>query len=233
MIMKLDILVFAAHPDDAELSCSGIIAKEIASGKKVGIIDLTKGELGTRGSAEIRMEETKASSNILGLSIRENLDLGDGLFEIAEKELRAVASVIRKYQPQVVLCNAPDDSHPDHGRGSDLVKRANFLAGLRKFGNSEEAYRAKDLYCYIQEKYLRPSVVIDITPYFEKKVECIKAFKSQFFDLNSLEPATLISSEDYWFEIEARAREMGKLIGVKYGEGLILENPIALNSITL
>ncbi len=228
--MKLDILVFAAHPDDAELSCSGIILKEIASGKKVGIVDLTKGELGTHGSAEIRMEETKVSSEILGLSVRENLDLGDGIFEVSEKELLAVAKAIRKYQPEVILCNAPDDRHPDHGRGSELIKRANFLAGLIKFGEGE-AYRAKEVFCYIQEKYLRPSVVMDITPFYEKKVEAIKAFKSQFFDPNSLEPNTPISSENYWFEIEARGREMGKLIGVKYGEGLILDKPMKLNSV--
>ena len=228
--MKLDILVFAAHPDDAELSCSGIIAKEIASGKKVGIVDLTKGELGTRGSAEIRMEETKVSSQILGLSVRENLDLGDGLFEVSEKELKLVVGVIRKYQPQVILCNAPEDRHPDHGRGAALVKRATFLAGLRKFGEGE-AYRAKDVFSYIQEKYLTPSVVLDITPFFDKKIESLKAFKSQFFDESSNEPSTPISSENYWFEIEARAREMGKLIGVKYGEGLIMDKPMPLKSI--
>ena len=228
--MKLDILVLAAHPDDAELSCSGIIAKEIASGKKVGIVDLTKGELGTRGSADIRMEETKVSSDILGLSARENLDLGDCIFEISKKELIAVVGVIRKYQPEVILCNAPEDRHPDHGRGSALVKRANFLAGLKKFG-SGKAHRAKDIFCYIQEKHLNPSVVVDITPYFDKKIESINAFKSQFFDEKSSEPATPISTENYWNTIEARAREMGKLIGVKYGEGLILDRPLKVDSL--
>lgn len=228
--MKLDVLVFAAHPDDAELACSGIIAKEVSLGKKVGVIDLTKGELGTRGSAEIRSQEVQESSQILRLSVRDNLNLGDGTFEASETALSKVVSVIRKYKPEVILCNAPLDRHPDHGRGSELVKRANFLAGLIKFGKGE-AYRAPIIYSYIQEKYLEPSFVIDITEFFEVKIDAIKAFRSQFYDPNNSEPETPISSENYWHEIESRAREMGKLIGVKYGEGLISDKPKELSSL--
>lgn len=224
--MKLDVLVFAAHPDDAELGCSGTIASLISEGKKVGIIDLTRGELGTRGTAETRDLEANESAVILGLSARENLDLGDGFFEINEKTILELVKMIRKYQPDMVLANAPEDRHPDHGRGAELQLRASFLSGLVKVktelnGEQQEPWRAEHFFHYIQDKYIKPDFVIDVTPFWDKKIAAIEAFKSQFNSEEGDGVQTYISSPEFWQFIAARGQEFGHSAGYKYGEGFI------------
>lgn len=224
-MLKLDILVLSVHPDDAELGCAGTILKHIALGKKVGIVDLTRGELGTRGSAEIRAQEAAASAKILGLSARENLGLPDGFFENAKEHQLKVIAAIRKYQPQIIITNAYHDRHPDHGRASDLVEASAFLSGLRKIetsanGEVQEPWRAGLLLHFIQDEYIKPDIVIDVTDYWDKKIESIHAFGSQFFNPNwENEPQTYISSPEFIQVIEARAREFGKVINAKYAEG--------------
>ncbi len=236
--MKLDVLVFASHPDDAELGCSGTIASLVAEGKKVGVIDLTKGELGTRGTAETRSEEAKVSASILGLSARENLDLGDGFFEINEQTLLDLVRMIRKYQPTTILANATEDRHPDHGRGGALQLRASFLSGLVKIkteleGVNQTPWRAVNFYHYIQDRYLTPDFVVDVTPFWETKITSIKAFKSQFKVENSNEPETYISSPEFWDFITARAQEFGHSAGFKYGEGFVKSKQIGLKSLSI
>lgn len=235
--MKLDILAFAAHPDDVELAASGTVSKHIKQGKKVGIIDLTRGELGTRGSADIRNEEATRSAKILGLSCRHNLDLGDGFFEINEDSLKSVITMIRLYQPEVVLCNSITDRHPDHGRGGDLVSRACFLSGLRKIetiydGTQQEAYRPRAIYRYIQDRWIEPDIIVDISSEMETKLACIKAFSSQFYDPSSDEPETPISSKDFMEFIDARAIQFGRLINTKFGEGFNVERSIGVDDLT-
>ena len=217
--MKLDILVMAAHPDDAELAVAGTIVDAIANGKKVGIVDFTRGELGTRGTPEIRLAESAAASQVLGIHARENLELADGFFQNDRESQMKLIEVIRKYQPDIVLANALEDRHPDHGKGAALAIDACFLSGLRKIETGLPAWRPKHVYHYIQDRYLEPDFVIDISAHWEKKEAAIRAFKSQFFDPNSTEPASYISSPDFLHFIEARAKEMGHKIGVKYGEG--------------
>ena len=229
--MKLDILVFAAHPDDAELACSGTILKEIANGKKVGICDLTQGEMGTRGTPELRLQEAAKSAKILGLSARENLNLEDCFFEVNKENTLKLVKVIRKYQPEIVITNALEDRHPDHGKGCEIAELACFWAGLRKIDTGQEAFRPKKVYHYIQDRMLKPDFVVDITEHWEGKLESIKAFSSQFYDPNSNEPNSYISSEDFWNFIDARAREFGHMIGVKYGEGFMSRNPIEVKRI--
>jgi bacillithiol biosynthesis deacetylase BshB1 len=227
--MKLDILGFAAHPDDIELSCSGTIAKEIFNGKKVGFIDLTQGELGSRGSAAIRAIEANASSEVLKLSIRDNLKMDDGFFEENKETLLAIVTQIRKYQPEIVLANAVSDRHPDHGRGSALVSRACFLAGLVKIETEQKPWRPKQVYHYIQDRYMKPDFVVDVSEFMTVKMESIKAFKSQFFDPNSEEANTPISGKEFLDFIEARARQFGREIGVEFGEGFTVERPVGTN----
>lgn len=218
--MKLDILVMAAHPDDAELSCSGTILKHIAAGKKVGIVDFTRGELGTRGTPEIRLQESADATKILGLHARENLGIRDGFFRNDEETQLKLIEVIRKYQPEVVLANALEDRHPDHGKGAQLAIDACFLSGLRQIKTGDlPAWRPTQLYHYIQDRYLEPDFVVDISAHWDQKESAIHAFKSQFFDPSSTEPASYISSPDFLHFIQARAMEMGHKIGVKYGEG--------------
>ncbi|MHA8094221.1 bacillithiol biosynthesis deacetylase BshB1 [Aquirufa lenticrescens] len=218
--MKLDILVMAAHPDDAELSCAGTILSHIAAGKKVGIVDFTRGELGTRGTPEIRLQESADATKILGLHARENLGIRDGFFRNDEETQLKLIEVIRKYQPEVVLANALEDRHPDHGKGAQLAIDACFLSGLRQIKTGDlPAWRPAQVYHYIQDRYLEPDFVIDITAHWDQKEAAIRAFKSQFFDPNSAEPASYISSPDFLNFIQARAMEMGHKIGVKYGEG--------------
>ncbi|MDP5169335.1 MAG: bacillithiol biosynthesis deacetylase BshB1 [Bacteroidia bacterium] len=233
--MKLDLLVFAAHPDDAELGCSGTILKLVAAGKKVGIVDLTKGELGSRGTPELRMEEALAAGNIMGLSARNNLGFRDGFFTHDEAHLMAVVQMVRKYRPDTIFANVPEDRHPDHGRGSKLVRDAVFLSGLRKIetkldGEEQEAWRPKNLFYYIQDYYHKPDFVVDITPYWEQKKDAIKAFGSQFFnpDQNQDEPQTYISSQGFWDFLEGRARDVGHLVGYELGEGFLCETPIGV-----
>ena len=225
--MKLDILVMAAHPDDAELSCSGTILKHIAAGKKVGIVDFTRGELGTRGTPEIRLQESADATKILGLHARENLGIRDGFFRNDEETQLKLIEVIRKYQPEVVLANALEDRHPDHGKGAQLAIDACFLSGLRQIKTGDlPAWRPTQLYHYIQDRYLEPDFVVDISAHWDQKESAIRAFKSQFFDPSSTEPASYISSPDFLHFIQARAMEMGHKIGVKYGEGFQSQGPM-------
>jgi N-acetylglucosamine malate deacetylase 1 len=235
----IDILVFAAHPDDAELACSGTIVKHIKQGKKVVICDLTQGELGSRGDAKIRLKEAEASSKILQLTDRINLGFRDGFFEVDEKHLLEVVKIIRHYQPKVILCNAPTDRHPDHGRASELVYRANFLSGLIKVetdhqGKKQKHYRTERLYKYIQDRYLQPDFVIDITQEMETKMQSILAFSSQFYKEgeDTSAPKTPISSKEFMEFVKARSREFGRNIGAEFGEGFIAERPLGVNDIT-
>jgi len=228
--MKLDILAIAAHPDDVELSCSGTLLSQIAKGKKVGVVDLTRGELGTRGTPELRAEEAAAASEIMGIGIRENLGLPDGFFGPDRESLLKVVSSIRKYRPNTILANAVDDRHPDHPRGAALVKEAAFLSGLEKIqttdghGNPQTAWRPKRVFHFIQSSYIKPDFVCDITDYWETKKKSILAYKSQFHnpEYQSEEAETFISSPDFLQFLEARAREFGYMAGVKYAEGFTI-----------
>lgn len=227
--MKLDILVMAAHPDDAELSCSGTILKHIAAGKKVGIVDFTRGELGTRGTPEIRLQESADATKILGLHVRENLGIRDGFFRNDEETQLKLIEIIRKYQPDIVLANALVDRHPDHGKGAQLAIDACFLSGLRQIKTSDlSAWRPAQVYHYIQDRYIEPDFVVDISAHWDQKEAAIRAFKSQFFDPSSKEPASYISSPDFLNFIQARAMEMGHKIGVKYGEGFQKQGSLEL-----
>ncbi len=237
--MKLDILVFGAHPDDAELGAGGTIAKEISLGKKVGVIDLTRGELGTRGSAEIREKEAATSAEILGLSIRENMEFADGFFVNDKQHQLAIVRKIRAYRPDIVLCNAIEDRHIDHARGSDLVSNACFLSGLMKIDTKaegddqwQEAWRPKQVYHYIQWKNLKPDFVLDITEVIDRKMAAIKAYASQFYDPDSKEPSTPISSKNFTDSVAYRARDLGRMIGVEFAEGFTVERFIGVNSLS-
>lgn len=226
--MKLDILVFGAHPDDAELGAGGTIAKEVMHGKKVGIIDLTRGELGTRGSSEIRDQEAALSANILGLAVRENLNFRDGFFINDEAHQLKVIEMVRKYQPDIVLCNAVKDRHIDHAKGSQLVSDACFLSGLLKIkthhhGEAQEKWRPRAVYHYIQWKNLEPDFVVDISDQMDKKMEAIQAYSSQFHDPKSKEPDTPISSKTFLESVKYRARDLGRLVGKEYAEGFTVE----------
>lgn len=234
--MKLDILVVAAHPDDAELGCSGTIAAHVAKGYAVGILDLTKGELGTRGTPELRILESDRAALILGLSARDNLAFKDVFFSDDAAHQIEIIRIIRKYQPEIVLANAVTDRHPDHGKGSTLTSKACFMSGLRKIetsheGKSQLPWRPKFVYHYIQNNFIKPDFVFDITPFWKKKVESINAFKSQFFDPSNEEPSSFISSPDFLDFIEARAREFGHSINVKYGEGFTIEKIIGVENL--
>ena len=233
--MKLDILAFGAHPDDVELGCGATIAKEISLGKTVGIIDLTKGELGTRGSAKIRGEEAKKAAEILNVALRENLGFQDGFFSNNKAHQLEIIKIIRKYQPDVVLCNAVDDRHIDHAKGSELVSNACFLSGLRKIstqieGEDQSAWRPNRVYHYIQWKNLKPDFVVDVSGFMDIKMEAIKAYASQFYDPESKEPGSPISSENFVESIAYRARDLGRLIGTEYAEGYNVERFLAVNS---
>jgi len=235
--MKLDILAIMAHPDDAELCCSGTIARHIAQGKKVGIIDLTAGELGTRGTPEIRLQESKKSAEILGLSARENLGFQDGFFQNDREHQLQVIQKIRQYQPEIVIANAPKDRHPDHSRGSELTVTSCFLAGLSKIETALEnvpqmAYRPKQIFHVIQSDYLTPDFVVDISDYRDKKVKSILAYETQFFNPENVDSKkgkqTFISTPDFFDFLEGRDREFGQAIRVKYGEGFIKNREIGV-----
>jgi bacillithiol biosynthesis deacetylase BshB1 len=233
--MKIDVLAFGVHPDDVELSCSGVLLVEKNNGKTTGIIDLTEGELGTRGTAETRRQEAADSAKILNVDIRENLSLADGFFKNdKESQLRVIES-IRKYQPEIVICNAPEDRHPDHGRSSGLVSDAAFLSGLKKIetfvnGTQQEAWRPKYVLHYIQDRYLKPDFVVDITAVFEKKLEAIKAFKTQFHHDGIEGPQTYISTPDFLESVINRYKMFGKMIGVKFAEGFISNKTIGISN---
>jgi len=234
--MKLDILVLAAHPDDAELACSGTILSHVAQGKKVGIVDLTLGELGTRGTVEIRRQEATASAQVLGIAVRENLALPDGFFQNDREHQLEVVKAIRQFQPDIVLANAIADRHPDHGRAAALVRDACFLSGLRRIettsadGELQAPWRPGRVYHFIQDQYITPDLVVDISAHWEQKLASIKAFSSQFFNPSLTEPDTYISSPGFLESIKARAREMGHYIGVQYGEGFTKERHIGVKS---
>ena len=223
--MKLDILVMAAHPDDAEMSCGGTIALAIEKGKKVGIVDFTKGELGTRGTPEIRAAEAAAACEILNISVRENLGFRDGFFKNDEEHQMKLIRAIRRYQPEIVLANAIEDRHPDHGKGAALAVDACFLSGLRMIntygddGAQQAAWRPKFLYHYIQDRYIKPDFVVDISKYWGLKEASIRAYKSQFYDPNSNEPESYLTSPEFLDFLKARSQEMGHSIGAKFGEG--------------
>ena len=235
--MKLDILAFGAHPDDIELGCGATIAKEVSLGKKVGIVDLTRGELGTRGSAELRMIEANNAAKILGVSVRENLGFADGFFTNDKKHQLEIIKMIRKYQPDIVLCNAIDDRHIDHGKGSKLVSDACFLSGLVKIeteleGKQQEKWRPKHVYHYIQWKNIAPDFVIDVTGFIHKKQAAVLAYSSQFYDPNSKEPESPITSKTFIESINYRSRDLGRLIGVEYAEGFTSERYVAAENLS-
>jgi len=235
--LNVDILAIGAHPDDVELGCSGTIAKEIALGKKVGIIDLTRGELGTRGSAEIRDSEAKKAAGILGVSFRENLNFKDGFFTNDEVHQLELIKVIRKYKPKIILCNAIDDRHIDHPKGAKLVVDSCFLSGLKKIetnhdGVDQNPWRPENIYHYIQWKNLNPDFVVDISEYFDTKIKSVKAFKSQFYNGNESVHDTPISTKNFLDSIEYRAKDLGRLTGVEYAEGFIASRLPRIESIS-
>ena len=234
--MKLDILAFGAHPDDVELGCAGTILKEVSLGRTVGIVDLTRGELGTRGTAEIRDQEANAAAKILGVSVRENLNMRDGFFVNDEKHQLEIIKMIRKYQPDIVLCNAIDDRHIDHAKGSKLVSDACFLSGLLKIetvldGEIQKAWRPKVVYHYMQWKNIEPDFVVDISGFTDKKMDSILAYRSQFYDPNSNEPESPISSKNFMESLNYRSRDLGRLTGVEHAEGFTVERYLVVNSL--
>jgi bacillithiol biosynthesis deacetylase BshB1 len=233
--MKLDILAFGAHPDDVELSCAGTLMIEKIHGKKIGVVDLTQGELGTRGSAELRKQEAAAAAEILQLDVRENLELADGFFKNDEIHQRQIIRAIRKYQPEIILCNAPDDRHPDHGRSARLLEDAVFLSGLRKIETIDDeqvqtVWRPSYVFNYIQDRYLHPNFVMDISTVMEQKLASIRAYGTQFENPDLDEPQTYISTPDFLDSVIYRAKMYGKMIGVKYAEGFISRKMIGFNS---
>ena len=235
--MKLDVLAFGAHPDDVELSCSGTLLKLKEEGSKVGVVDLTMGELGTRGTVDTRKKESDSSSKILNIDVRENLDLGDGWFENNQENKVKVIQAIRKYQPTIIFANAIDDRHPDHPRAAKLLNEAFFLSGLKKIetqdnGITQDIWRPKHLFHYIQYRYVKPDFVVDVTPYYETKMKAILSFKSQFYEPGK-ESDTLISSKKFLDFIKGRSHEMGSSIQVEHGEGFTSAVPLQMDLKTL
>ncbi len=236
--MKLDILAIGSHPDDVELGCGATLAKEIANGKTVGILDLTRGELGTRGTAESRDKESEVAAKILGVAIRTNMEFADGFFVNDRKHQMELIKMIRKFKPDIVLCNAIEDRHIDHAKGSKLVSDSCFLSGLLKIDTKsenvngwQEPWRPKHVYHYIQWKNLEPDFVVDVSGFIDKKMEAVLAYKTQFYDSKSKEPETPISSKNFTDSIKYRARDLGRLIGVEHGEGFTVERFVAINSL--
>lgn len=233
---QIDVLAIGAHPDDVELSAAGTLLRHRALGYTTGVIDLTQGELGSRGTKETRKEEAQAASEILGLTERVNLKMADGFFEHSEENLRLIIEQIRRFKPQIVLLNAVSDRHPDHGKGSKLASEACFLAGLRRIetsweGEIQEAYRPKAVYHYIQDRYLQPDFVVDVSEFVEQKFASIKAYKTQFWDPNSSEPRTPISGEEFFEFLRGRMAEYGRSIGVRYAEGFTVERILGVDSL--
>ena len=233
---KLDILAFGAHPDDIELGCGGTLLSAISEGKKVGVIDITKGELGTRGTTSQRLKEAQLASEVMGLTIRENLGMADGFFENNKENQFAIIETIRRFQPSIIFCNAPEDRHPDHGRAASLVEEASFLSGLTKIktmhnGVEQEAWRPTQVFHYIQSRSLTPNFVVDISAHMDKKMESILAHSSQFYDPNSKEPETFISGTAFLEFVKGRAKELGQQIGVQYAEGFITKKLLGIGSL--
>ncbi len=234
--MKFDILAFGAHPDDVEISAGGTLALQASLGNSCGIVDLTLGDLGTRGTVDIRKKEAQNAADILKVKARENLGFRDGFFKNDEEHQLEVVKMIRKYRPEIVLANAPTDRHPDHGKGAELVKVAAFLAGLRKIetsldGKPQEAYRPRLVLHYIQFQNINPDFILDIGDFIEDKMEAIAAYKSQFFDPDSNEPVTVISSRNFTESIRYRSQDMGRLIGAEHGEGFVSSQNLGLKDI--
>jgi len=235
--MKLDILAIGVHPDDVELGCAGTLLKHIAVGKKVGILDLTHGELGSRGSGELRLVEAANSAKILGISVRENLGFADGFFRNTKENQLEIIKILRKYQPDVVLCNAPRDRHPDHGRASQMVSEACFYSGLVRIeteldGAQQELWRPKAVYHYIQDRFLKPDFVVDVSEFLDKKIEAIMAFSSQFYNPDSDLPETPISSKKFMDFVKARMADFGRDISADYAEGFTVDRTIGVEDIT-
>ena len=237
--MKVDILAIGIHPDDVELSASGTLLRHASLGKTFGLLDLSKGELGTRGTAETRAKEARDSARILGAAFRETLDIPDGMFVPGPENWLKIIRVLRACRPEIVLCNAPDDRHPDHGRAAKMVLDACFYSGLEKIetidneGNKQEKWRPQAVYHYIQDKHLTPDFVVDITPYFHRKMEAILAFRTQFYDPNGSGPETPISGKDFIEFMEAKAKVFGRPVQAKYAEGFIFSRTPAVNDLFL
>jgi len=229
--MKLDILVFGAHPDDVELGCGGTILKHVKQGYKVGIIDLTRGELGTRGTEETRSDETENSTKILGVSLRDNMGFKDGFFQNDESHKLELIKKIREYKPEIVITNAPTDRHPDHGRSSDLTIDSCFLSGLEKIETGQDVWRPKHIYHYIQFNTILPDFVVDVTDEMEQKIESILCYKTQFYNPESEETETIISSEDFLESVKYRAKDLGRQSTCKYAEGFITNQTLKVNSL--
>jgi N-acetylglucosamine malate deacetylase 1 len=235
--MKLDILAFAAHPDDVELGCAGTLIAHIASGKKVGVVDLTRGELGTRGTPAERVAEAEEAARIMGLSTRDNLGFADGFFTNDKEHQLQIVRKVRQYQPEIVLMNALHDRHPDHGKGAAVVLDACFVSGLKMVktlgedGLEQEAWRPKAMYNFIQDRYIKPDLVLDVTPFWDKKMETIRAFRTQFYNPDDSSPNTYISSPEFLDFIESRGREYGHAIGVTYGEGFTAAKQVGVKNL--
>ena len=234
--MKLDILAFGAHPDDVEISCGATLLKYVKEGKSIGIIDLTEGELGTRGSSEKRYEEANKAAEILGLKIRQNLNMGDGVIAQSEENKLKIIECIRKYQPELILANSVHDRHPDHAKGAKLVAEASFLSGLRKIetesdGLPQQAYRPKMLLHYVQDYYLTPDVILDVSETGKEKIELIKCYDSQFYNPSSKEPKTPISGEEFFDYLEGRMLSLGRELGVKYGEAYTIDRTLGVKDL--
>jgi len=235
--MKLNLLAVGVHPDDVELGCGGTILSHLEKGYTVGILDLTQGELGSRGSATIRLQEAEAAAKILGVHVRENLGLADGFFENNKETQFAVIQAIRKFQPDIILCNAPNDRHPDHGRASKLVADAAFLSGLSRIetfdevGKPQPHWRPTAVYHYIQALYIKPDFVVDVSKHLDKKMESVLAYKSQFYNPESKEPETFISSPQFLEMVKARGIDFGTIIGAQYGEGFIADRYVGVTDL--
>lgn len=236
-MQKLDILAIGVHPDDIELSCAGTLIKHVAMGQKVGVVDLTQGELGTRGTPELRLQEAQDAAAIMGIHVRENAGMADGFFQNDKEHQLRLISYIRKYQPDIVIANAFEDRHPDHGRAGKLIADSCFLSGLRKVettynGKVQEAWRPKRVFHMIQDRFISPTFIVDITDAFSSKMDAVKAYRSQFHDPNSDEPVTYIATDGFLEQIEARAMLLGKRIGTRYGEGFISEYVPGINTLS-
>ena len=235
--MKLDLLAFGAHPDDVEMSCSGIILSFTENGKKAGIVDLTRGEMGTRGTPDVRIKESQKAAEILGVSDRHNLEIEDVFFKVNDENLRLVVEQIRRFQPEIILANATEDRHPDHGKAAELLEKAFFMSGLKKYettwkGKRQEFWRPKNLYHYLQDRHLEPDLIVDISPFWEKRMASIAAYESQFYKKDSKETDTYISSKEFWNFLEAKARFLGHRIGVEFGEGLIQKRNVGVSDLS-
>lgn len=229
--MKLDILVFGAHPDDVELGCGGTIIKEVQLGKKVGIIDLTRGELGTRGSADIRDIESKQATEIMGVLIRENMNFRDGFFKDDEEHKLKIIRKIRKYRPEIIITNALSDRHPDHPRSSKITIDASFLSGLEKIETDQRIWRPRAIYHYIQFNNLTPDIVVDISEQMELKIKAVRAYKTQFYNVDSKESKTIISSKSFLESVKYRAKDLARQSNCKYAEGFIAHQFLKIDSL--